>query len=485
TRLSEFRSLTDVKLFDTAEKLLDSINKCNRDKRFIVFRNDVMHIKYSKGGYFKEHEDYLSITSNIIEEYSLLVCIDSSCQTGGRTILKLNDYCSFPSKATITPGQCLLFRKDIPHEGEVTDGSKEIITFNVWSIASDIKQILSVRFKDDTRRYCISFDTIRSFPDTMLARFISSKVGQDKSVPIVSFFADDTYEDFSIINDIYQGRSINSVDVRNNYSILDYYGFNYRDLLIKTLESMVKTSKPNMLSLGFNDEINEPDVVLFGNQADYLVFQDTVEQERLPYIPFTVVMAEGLLTYGGEMSGEKPMSIDMLPVFASFTENRHIMFIQNIMGTHIDILSDLYGRHINYNFDGINEGDRFITVSEVDAEDTRSSELIIPDTYSLEGQSIKYNLNATTDASNEQLVKMITHREFRPEFIRRSLHNADAIIERVRDIKLYNKIKNNMNNIHIPNTQRVNSIQDEFYCNENVYGNFNLIFIYGFLSIKV
>lgn len=93
-------------------------------KKFILYRNDIMHIKYRGGGYFKPHEDYLSVNSNFLEEYSLIICINGSgsgngCgSSGGRTILKLNDFFTAKSTASCTKGMSLLFRKDIEHEGE-------------------------------------------------------------------------------------------------------------------------------------------------------------------------------------------------------------------------------------------------------------------------------------------------------------------------------------------------------------------------------
>lgn len=99
-RLSEFRTLDDSKLFEEADKLISYINSKQSGKKFILHKNDIMHIRYKGGGYFKPHEDYLSVTSNFLEEYSLIICIKGSGNQldGGRTILKLNDF--FTTKST-------------------------------------------------------------------------------------------------------------------------------------------------------------------------------------------------------------------------------------------------------------------------------------------------------------------------------------------------------------------------------------------------
>ena len=50
-------------------------------------------IKYSAGGFFKKHKDYLSITSNLIEEFTLIICVTppdiAATSTGGQTIIHM------------------------------------------------------------------------------------------------------------------------------------------------------------------------------------------------------------------------------------------------------------------------------------------------------------------------------------------------------------------------------------------------------------
>ena len=60
---------------------------------FTLVPNDVTHIIYEEGGFFKPHSDYLSVTSNCVEEYTMLVCVtppDATPPTaGGATVLTL------------------------------------------------------------------------------------------------------------------------------------------------------------------------------------------------------------------------------------------------------------------------------------------------------------------------------------------------------------------------------------------------------------
>ena len=54
---------------------------------------------------------------------------------GGQTVVVLGDGTRFKSSATTTPGEALLFRKDMRHEGvRIKSGRKEILTFNLLAL---------------------------------------------------------------------------------------------------------------------------------------------------------------------------------------------------------------------------------------------------------------------------------------------------------------------------------------------------------------
>jgi hypothetical protein len=134
-----------------------SVNPIAKSKSYQLVRRDVTEIIYPIGGFFKKHKDYLSLTSNSIQEYTLIVCLPSSTQqeqaietdnlsssvVGGETLIHSNGETS-TSSATTKPGGALLFRKDLEHEGAVLkSGNKRIMTVNLWAIdqssSSDIK----------------------------------------------------------------------------------------------------------------------------------------------------------------------------------------------------------------------------------------------------------------------------------------------------------------------------------------------------------
>ena len=69
-RLSKYRAITDSVLFDIMQEIATRLKPgC------ILVRNDITQIVYGPGGFFKQHQDYLSMKSNILDERTLLICI--------------------------------------------------------------------------------------------------------------------------------------------------------------------------------------------------------------------------------------------------------------------------------------------------------------------------------------------------------------------------------------------------------------------------
>jgi len=109
--------------------------------------------RLQSGGFFKRHQDYLSLTSNAVEEYTLIMCVTppeveaATPAVGGETLVHVNPYFTLASKATTTRGGVLLFRKDLAHEGApLVAGEKHIVTLNVWAYRKTSRQVLLVTF---------------------------------------------------------------------------------------------------------------------------------------------------------------------------------------------------------------------------------------------------------------------------------------------------------------------------------------------------
>jgi hypothetical protein len=114
-RQSTFRALTDAASFEITAALVATLSIPHASLTLV--RNDVTHIVYAKGGFFKAHQDFLSLVSNVVEEYTLLICaLPADAGTkGGETRITAGGGLEVVSKATTTAGCALLFRKDLVH----------------------------------------------------------------------------------------------------------------------------------------------------------------------------------------------------------------------------------------------------------------------------------------------------------------------------------------------------------------------------------
>jgi len=154
-RVSEFRSIVDKQLFDIVEQLVDGATADDPKFHYILRRNDVQHIRYQPGGFFKPHRDYLSTVSNTLEEITMLICCTpeaaAACEGGGT---KIHSYTTAQVYATNAPGCAVLFRKDLEHECmPLVSGEKHIVSLNLWAMkkrsATEKKQVMLVTFPRD------------------------------------------------------------------------------------------------------------------------------------------------------------------------------------------------------------------------------------------------------------------------------------------------------------------------------------------------
>jgi hypothetical protein len=160
-RSSTFRALTDATLFSKCDSLVEHISAADPNYKYVLVQNDVTQIKYVQNDHFGVHQDYLSVTSNCVEEFTLLVALNSpeaaEQTTGGHTRVyfeaggKGKAGCLTCAYDTTKPGTALLFRKDLDHEGEpVISGSKEILSLNIHAFRKrTTTQVLLVEFDDE------------------------------------------------------------------------------------------------------------------------------------------------------------------------------------------------------------------------------------------------------------------------------------------------------------------------------------------------
>ena len=159
-RTSRYRAIKDSGLFDCVETYVNILNQ-RPDNNFIYYlqRNDVTHIIYDQGGFFKGHRDYLSLTSNLLEEHTMIICITpeevATGTRGGETILhhrhSLTGDKHTKFSETVTPGSALVFRKDLEHEGSLIEvGEKHVVTTNLYAMRKDSSpdQVLLLQFSN-------------------------------------------------------------------------------------------------------------------------------------------------------------------------------------------------------------------------------------------------------------------------------------------------------------------------------------------------
>jgi len=462
-RISVFKTFVEPKLFKLCDQVVQKINQANQNKmQFILCQNDMTYIKYATGGFFKRHADYLSLTSNMIEEYTLIMCVDAQCQ-GGETILHFNQHFKYPSQATTTPLHFLLFRKDISHEGAIIkQGYKEIMTLNLWGINEDQESVVLIDFTKIgcQKNYLIPFKYIESCPDNVLKTFLNFKkrilVCDDNSqLPkIVVYQADVSYEDFAIINKIYQKQRISYDEYFQNREIIDYFGFDWKNLLIKDITNKynIKTdTNPSELLIETEEELiafksqkenkkdpeeenpeeenknkNNPeeenknnseeqensksrlsddDLVLCGTFGRYLEFLNVVKKSGLEYVPFKIIFAEGGVKFGEGWSYEAPVSLKMTPLWSVFSEQQHLYNCHNVAhmtGTLdvMDIIDD--DNEMKSRFDQIEEDEEFQFAGWAEDADDDTIHLNDDVTYTnISGKNLLFNLRVRWSENNK------------------------------------------------------------------------------------
>ena len=323
-RVSQFKTVVDEDLFNLVSDFVAEINKLDPDYNFSLVKNDITYIKYQKGGFFKQHADYLSYTSNIIQEFTMLICEDADCE-GGETIFEMNKYFRYPSKSSITPKHCVVFRKDIKHEGAIVkSGFKNIITTNLIATKKNMKQVLIVTFNDSEKFYAIDTNKIHQFEDCMLSTMI-----EESDEKFIYFTSQSTYDAFKVIYKIFNSSYIQSNEYLDNKNLIKFHMINIRDLFISdenTIQEGILGESKSTMGPSITSGL-----ILCKNQEELAHLSEQSKKLKLGHIPFQMVFIEGSTTGvsdGGDKYGDDVYKMD--PVWASFGDNNNILFVKNI-----------------------------------------------------------------------------------------------------------------------------------------------------------
>lgn len=569
-RQSAFKAIVKKELFELADKLIQKLNIIDTFSEYTLIRNDITYIKYETGGFFKPHEDYLSVTSNVIEEYTLIICANEEICEGGETKFYVNEFSEYSSIESTIPNHTLLFRKDLKHEGTViTKGTKDIVVMNLWATPKLNKNMVVVSFEDNKNVYCIPENNIMLFPNTLntFASFQRNNGNDKKMLNYKETFC--SYEDFEIIYKIFMKEYIHITTIDDIKELLDFYMISITNILINIApKDKIKSKDYDKYKCDFDS-----DIVYCLTPEYQSYFCDIIKKENLPYIPFTIVFVEGQSIYGNQEelsrynfstkiyldtddddsdddsdsdsdSGDEysfnnyaddyGTTYHMTPVHASFGECNNILLNGSILrtdsGLNVDnpqYTYDLFKKHNYYlNEMECNEIDifdidkRYITfvhndlhpddypfwIHDDDKED--DIEIVEYDAGTYVSTNILYfglelcdnidplknilfhydpvnNFDTTEIASNKIISMKNKYYDLdENNMIFLNKEHINPTLDRIDELELFNKIKNNMNDIDFIFCQQNKEAVDEFFCNESFYGKINILTVYGFMRME-
>jgi len=491
-RMSIYRRFMNTEIFDLCESIVEQINSKNKTLFFKLVKNDVTHIKYKSGCFFKRHEDYLSIRSNFIEEYSLLICIDANC-VGGETIIYLNDNFKYTSKASITPGNSLMFRKDLQHEGSILEsGIKEIVTLNLIAFNKTNKNdLLIVSFMNDDRKYFLKISTISKFSeDNVFKRFISFKKNSGINHIFDYLESNYTYEEFSFIADILNGIYVDPMKNDKFEEMISYYYFDASEYITRQI------TKKDIL----RKNVLTKDILTYGSQEEYIAQLDLIKKFKLNFIPFKIILVEGV-TYSGYDGELEQQKFKMEPIYISIGEENNILMMKNILFSaslnnkitvidNVNIFSELDVWDANYEYDEFKDHKECKRNETLDYFENGeySINLLLRNSSEVE------NGTCLSSSSEHGFGDLSIHKDTKDilydcssyvltskNILTFNVEHFESIKSKFYELNVVDTIRKNMNNIKFKITQE-NDISIG-YCNESRYGTLTEMIVYGFMKM--
>jgi hypothetical protein len=277
-RQSKFCNIVDATLFSKFEKIVEILNFTNKKSKYSLVRNDITYLKYKQGDFFQPHSDYLSYTSNMIKEYTLILCLDADC-VGGETIFHINPNFKHISKHTTTPGCMVLFRKDYIHEGnKLQSGYKDVLVANILETSKKNNGYLVVKCNKGNP-LIIPSEYITNL-DSKLKTFY---VEQNKLISVYN--TEYTYKQLNIISDILHRKHISFNKFKNNYNLIKEFGISFEEIIVDEDVSKNKTKS------GVCKHFTGNDIMIFNNTAiTHYYLENIVKPQKLNYIPFHMVL---------------------------------------------------------------------------------------------------------------------------------------------------------------------------------------------------
>ena len=332
-----FEPDSDPEVFDLAKAVAIHLSTLDPLSSYQVIRNDVSHIVYGDGDFFEPHQDYLSWTTNVLEEHTLIICLDATCDDG-ETVFHLNPFFTHVSRSSVTPGHLLAFRKDVTHEGRpLKGGKKEILTLNLVVYPKTTPYSVIIACRREKASIVVSLQALGAFPDCL----IMCKLKFDKLVEkdretggwkakekIVRLTLDClTPTLLPIVEKIVRRAYLSPLQVSHHKDELEFLGFQASDLMIDLASGPVTTVSFGSLAVKELDD----DLVFCASKAELDVLNKRIRQEGLPFVSFSLVLAEGTWASIGPC-GDGVTNYPMHVIYASFCEAQHLLFTRGCQG---------------------------------------------------------------------------------------------------------------------------------------------------------
>ena len=222
TRKSLKSKVNDRTLFQFCnETFISKLNQHQTDgTTFKLVQDELELIKYTPGGYFKKHQDFVHFHSNQIKCYTLIFCLEGNCE-GGETSIFLSDTEEIKCEQTKRPNGLLVMRNELWHAGnEVIEGEKIILKLNLLATKTD--RVITIGFENEERTYMVDRTMIDKWSNSYLAGYLRFKNDVNK-IKIEKF----TFEEFSVVYRLLTYQQLPLEEIKANERTLDYFGYNF------------------------------------------------------------------------------------------------------------------------------------------------------------------------------------------------------------------------------------------------------------------
>lgn len=449
-RQSQFRTFTDDKLFELADKLVRTISS-----DLVLVRNDLTQIRYESGGFFKPHKDYLSLTTNHLKEMTMIICLDANCE-GGETCFYFNPNFKYKSNNTVTPGSAVIFRKDLVHEGcPIKNGYKNILTLNLWHVTKTSDTLVVVTTKDGKQYVLEQKHWSKSNYINSTVHFSDSQ----SETQVCQITVDESAEQFEVIYRVLTDQRISEEQFHRAEDRISLYIDDLRYVLVcPELDETDGTIK----------DVTYDAITLFDTEA-HRDFKLKLHKDfsHDSYLPFSVFVAEGHYAYSSHedtTNWEFPLTIFRVSI------DDHLVYIRYLLREHLSETGLYTNGLVSLEHNPGIVGDSTASI----LQDLSIWELNLEDDDDKENPYYTKDCTCNSVAEEKEDHVVYHHKDTCPLY-KYELY-GEYIMQKLKSILPTLKL-----NFTFP--QEENNV-DYSFCNESAYGNMNSINISGVINVN-